>query len=644
MPTKKRNLDVDTAGPPTKKAKKSKKKKKLKAGDTGSKKKTKFKHFRAHKSVVEILKADGKTKMFEIQRVTFDPVYDGKDVLARAHTGSGKTLAFAVPIVSKLLSEGTVTRPGEGIQVLCLAPTRELAMQVETVFKSISRGLKTFCIYGGSPYGPQLDALRGGLDILVGTVGRVKDLLSTDRIKLERCKHVILDEADQMLDIGFADDVDEILNTMSEDAAAKRQIVLFSATIPSWVKSIAERFMGGSPVVIDLTQDIVNKSSGTITHQSLVCHYQERDKVLGDMLLTHVGPKDRVIIFADKKVECNTLAMSEFIKQECQVLHGDIAQKQREITTEGFRQGRFPILIATDVAARGLDITGVHLVIHLNPPSPQTYIHRSGRTGRAGKDGKSICIFTPKQARSIKEIENVVGVKLTRIGAPQAEDIAGVVSKEAMKLLKEVPENIQKLFTPHAEEAVAKSEFTAMQLLANSFAVVSGYTKESEERSMLSSSPGFTTLQMTFPHSTERWQVLNKLKYEHGDISRKVRDLTMSTDGLTAVFDVPLRAVGQFTGESYSGNQIEVCKEIPELEEDFDRRGRGRGRRGGRRGFGRNSFSRNSFGRNSFNRNNFGGDRRNAYDRYGDSSRNNRGGRRGGFGRRGRGRGRINIS
>jgi len=612
---RKRSLDatVDTPTKNDKKGKRKKKKKKKTLSDFGSlnvtplntpEKLTKFKHFRAHKTIVEILKAEGKSKMFEIQRVTFDSVFDGKDLLARAHTGSGKTLAFAVPIVSKLLNEGRPTLPGEGIRVICLTPTRELAIQVESVFKSIARGLTTFCIYGGTAYGPQLEALRGGLDILVGTCGRVKDLLSTQRIRLERCKHVILDEADQMLDIGFADDVEEILGYMSEVEAANRQVVLFSATIPDWVQSIAERYMRGSPVVIDLTQDDLNKSSGTITHQCLKCQYQQRAKVLGDMLLTHVGPKDRVIVFADKKMDCNELAMSEYIKQECQVLHGDIAQKQREVTTEGFRKGRFPILIATDVAARGLDISGVQLVIHLNPPNPQKYIHRSGRTGRAGQSGKSIVLFTPKQNSLITMIEREVGIRLTRIGAPQAKEIAGGVSLEAMKLLDEVPDSICKLFGPHAEKALAESKRSATELLAASFAVVSGYTKESEDRSLLSSTPGYTTLQMKFVRSIERWQAMNKLHYDFPHIARSVRDLQLSKDRMLAVFDVPCK----MTEDCLDDSQIELCKEIPELIEEINGRGRGQGGRrrggfGGRRGgYGRRSggympYRQNRFGR-----------------------------------------------
>jgi len=560
-------------------------------GKAGKKKaKTKFKHFRTHKSIVQKLKAEGKSKMFEIQRECFDAVFDGKDVLARAHTGSGKTLAFAVPIVSRLLNEGTSTKPGEGIRVLCLAPTRELAMQVESVFQNIAGHLSTFCIYGGSAYGPQLDALRSGLDVLVGTCGRVKDLLSTQRIRLDRCKHVILDEADQMLDIGFAEDIEEILGYFSEIEAADRQIVLFSATIPNWVKSIAKQYMRGDPVVVDLTQGDVNKSSGTITHQCLMCHYQERAKVLGDMLLTKVGPKDRVIVFADKKVECNELAMTEFIKQECQVLHGDIAQKQRETTTEGFRQGRFPILIATDVAARGLDITGVQLVIHLTPPNAETYIHRSGRTGRAGQSGTSIVLFVPKEQYMITKIEKAVGIRFTRVGAPQAKDIAGGVSQEAMKLIAKIPREIRTLFTPYAEEAIGKSDLSTTELLAASFAVVSGYTKVSEDRSLLSSTPGYLTMQMKFDRSTEKYTIWNKLRFSFGNDSQKVRDLQMSKDSLIAVFDVPLKLADAFLEDS----KIERCKQIPDLQEQYrPGGGRGRGRGRGRGGYG--SYRRMSF-------------------------------------------------
>jgi len=399
------------------------------------------------------------------------------------------------------------------------------------------------------------------------------------------------------LDIGFADDVEEILGYMSEVEAANRQVVLFSATIPGWVQSIAQKYMRGSPVVVDLTQDIANKSSGTITHQCLQCNHEERAKVLGDILLTHVGPKDRVIVFADMKKDCNELSMSEYIKQECQVLHGDIAQKQREVTTEGFRQGRFPILIATDVAARGLDISGVQLVIHLMPPNPEKYIHRSGRTGRAGQPGKSIVLFTIRETRAISMIEKEVGIKLTRIGAPQAKEIAGGVSIEAMKLLDEVPDSICELFRPHAEKAMEESKRSPKELLAASFAVVSGYTKESEDRSLLSSTPGYTTLQLQFSRTTERWQAMNKLFYDFPYVAQRVKNLHLSKDRMQAVFDVPNKMVD----DCLHDEQMELCKELPELMEEMNGGYRGRGG-GRRRGFGGRSGGfrpqrRNSFGR-----------------------------------------------
>jgi len=432
--------------------------------------------------------------------------------------------------------------------------------------------------------------LRSGLDILVGTCGRVKDLLSSERIKLDRCKHVILDEADQMLDIGFAEDIEEILGYMSEVEGSTRQIVLFSATIPPWVQSIASQYMRGTPKIVDLTQDNVNKSSTTITHQCLLCHVEDRAKVLGDMLLTYVGPRDRVIVFADMKVECNKLAMSKFIKQECKVLHGDIAQKQREITTEGFRQGRFSILIATDVAARGLDIDGVQLVIHLSPPKPETYIHRSGRTGRAGQHGTSIVIFVPKQQWMITDIEKAVGVRLNRIGAPQARDIAGGVSQEALKVISKVPENIRMLFTRQAEEVLNKSKLSIAELLAASFALVSGFTKMSEDRSLLCSTTGYATLQMMFTEATDNMKVKNKLQLSFGNGSKKVQGLQMSKDGLTAVFDVPCNVVEKFLEDT----QIEKCTKLPDLVEQYCGGG------GRRRGRGGRSFQSGSFKKGSF--------------------------------------------
>jgi len=169
--------------------------------------------------------------------------------------------------------------------------------------------------------------------------------------------------------------------------------------------------------LVDTVSKYAQQAAKSVTHMALCCHPSEREEVLADILLVYVKTNDRVMIFSETKVDCNVLSVSEHIKQECQVLHGDIVQKQREITTEGFRAGRFPVLICTDVAARGLDIEDVQLVIQLKPPSDaETYIHRSGRTGRAGKKGKSIMFYGPRDRWKVNNIEKKMGTKFKRVG------------------------------------------------------------------------------------------------------------------------------------------------------------------------------------------------------------------------------------
>uniref|UniRef100_A0A3B3Z862 RNA helicase n=1 Tax=Periophthalmus magnuspinnatus TaxID=409849 RepID=A0A3B3Z862_9GOBI len=328
-----------------------------------------FSNFRISQVTIDRLKARGVSYLFDIQVKTFDSVYDGGDVIAQARTGTGKTFSFAIPLVEKLQKDGADKTRGRAPKVLVLAPTRELAIQVAKDFKDVAKRVAIACFYGGSSYNPQIDAIRNGIDILVGTPGRIKDHLQNHKLDLSKLKHVVLDEVDQMLDMGFAEQVEEILATSyKKDSDSNPQTLLFSATCPDWVYEVAKKYMRPDCKHVDLIGKKMQKAATTVEHLAIACHWSQRAAVIGDVIQVYSGSHGRTIIFCETKKEANELAMNSSIKQSSQSLHGDIPQKQRELTLKGFRNGAFEVLVATNVAARGLDIPEVDLVVQCSPP------------------------------------------------------------------------------------------------------------------------------------------------------------------------------------------------------------------------------------------------------------------------------------
>lgn len=603
--------------------------------------------------VLKILEKEGIKELFPIQYSTFNLIQGGVDLIGKAYTGSGKTLAFVLPTISTLIKEGIKARRGEGCSLICLTPTRELCIQIAKVFETYSaRKLSVATIYGGAPYERQLRTLQSGADIVVGTCGRIKDMLERGSLKLDRCKYVILDEADEMLNIGFADDIEEILSNLTkveEGEESKVQTLLWSATIPEWINTIIDKYMRKERRLVDTVSKYAQQSAKTVEHMALCCHPSEREEVLADILLIYVKTNDRVMIFSETKVDCNVLSVSEHIKQECQVLHGDIVQKQREITTEGFRQGRFPVLMCTDVAARGLDIDDVQLVIQLMPPGDaETYIHRSGRTGRAGKTGKSIMFYSPRDRWKVKNIEKKMGTKFRRVGAPQPMQLAERCAEESVRQIKEViPEKITNLFLPLVEELA--NTMDPKNALANAFALISGYTNESNSRSVLSCSKNFTTILCeTTTECTSPGFIFGQIEKHFGyTLRQEVRGMTLLTSKMGAVFDCPTHSISQVVGIANDNIKFSKVEELPELlapegEQNsygYGNRNSGYGSRGG--------YGRSNRGGGSWNRRG-GGGRGGSWNRRGGGGRGRLSGGRGGgyrrggpsFGGRGRGGGR----
>ncbi|GMP63544.1 hypothetical protein CsSME_00025183 [Camellia sinensis var. sinensis] len=309
--------------------------------------------------LVESLHNRGITSLFPIQRAVLVPALEGRDIIARAKTGTGKTLAFGIPIIKQLSEddqERSIQRRGRLPRMLVLAPTRELARQVEKEIKECASYLNTVCVYGGVSYNTQQNALSRGVDVVVGTPGRIIDLINSGSLKLGEVQYLVLDEADQMLAVGFEEDVEVIL----EKLPAKRQSMLFSATMPVWVKKLARKYLD-NPLTIDLVGDQDEKLAEGIKLFAIPTTSTSKRTILSDLIMVY-AKGGKAIVFTQTKRDADEVSMTLTSSIPSEALHGDISQHQRERTLNGFRQGKFTVLVATDVAARGLDIPNVDLV------------------------------------------------------------------------------------------------------------------------------------------------------------------------------------------------------------------------------------------------------------------------------------------
>ncbi|KTG02067.1 hypothetical protein cypCar_00042899 [Cyprinus carpio] len=592
---------VDTPGPSSEDSDSDREK------ETPEQKEGAFSNFRISQNTIKLLQARGVSYLFDIQVKTFNSVYDGKDVIGQARTGTGKTFSFAVPLVEKLQSGAEDRRRGRAPKVLVLAPTRELAIQVAKDFKDVTRKLSVTCFYGGSSYNPQLEAIRNGIDILVGTPGRIRDHLQNNKLDLSQLKHVVLDEVDQMLDMGFAEQVEEILSvSYKKDAEEKPQTLLFSATCPSWVYDVAKKYMRSQFIHVDLIGKKTQKAATTVEHLAIACHWSQRASVIGDVVQVYSGSHGRTIVFCETKREATELSMNASIKQSAQSLHGDIPQKQREITLKGFRNGTFEVLVATNVAARGLDIPEVDLVIQCSPPNDvESYIHRSGRTGRAGRTGICICFYQRKEENQLKSVEQKAGITFKRVGVPTANDIIQSSSKDAMRFLDSVPAVAVGYFREAARELIEQRG--AEEALAAALAHISGATSL-EQRSLISSDSGFTTMILNCSQEMHNigyaWR---GLKEQLGEgIDEHIKRMTFLKGKTGVCFDVPASKVKEMQDKWQDSRrwQLSVATELPDMQESMRQSGErsfggsgGRGRRsfgfrgnngsGGRRGGGR---------------------------------------------------------
>ncbi|MFC5789444.1 DEAD/DEAH box helicase [Agromyces tardus] len=348
-----------------------------------------------------------------IQAATIPPLLAGRDVVGLAQTGTGKTAAFALPILARLdVSQKTP-------QALVLAPTRELALQVCEAFERYAahlRGVHILPVYGGQGYGVQLSALRRGVHIVVGTPGRIMDHLDKGTLDLSELKYLVLDEADEMLKMGFAEDVETILADTPED----KQVALFSATMPSTIRRISKQYLRDPEEIT-----VKNKTTTSVntTQRYLMVSFQQKVDALTRIL--EVENFEGMIIFVRTKNVTEELAEKLRARgYSAAAINGDIAQVQRERTVNQLKSGKLDILVATDVAARGLDVDRISHVVNFDiPTDTESYVHRIGRTGRAGRSGDAISFVTPRERYLLGQIEKATRQPLTQMHLPTVEDV-----------------------------------------------------------------------------------------------------------------------------------------------------------------------------------------------------------------------------
>lgn len=597
-------------------------------------------NFRISQSTIDNLEKKGIKSLFDIQAATFDTIFDGKDVLARARTGTGKTLAFAIPVVERLaLDKDYKERRGRAPRVLVLCPTRDLAKQVCGDFEQVSGNrLKTLPVYGGVPYNEQTSVFREGVDVVVGTPGRILDHIKFGNMKLHDLKFIILDEADEMLDArGFEEDMFNLLSNIQEQKETRDyQTLLFSATVPESVMQTIQRFLKEDYERIDLIGNAKNRTNTNIRHIAMPSSYHARADIIGDVVNVY-GRSGLTVIFCATKADANELGAHDKIKQDAAVLHGDIAQASREATMKAFREGKYKCIVCTDVLARGLDIPQVDLVINCQPPKdPETYVHRSGRTGRAGRSGVCVTFYKPAEEGLLSYISKRTGVQFEQLSAPRPEDIIEATTEDAFKSIDLVKPDVLPYFEEPAKQLIEKHG--AVNAVAAALAFMTGYHQGVPSRSLLTSQEGQTTLLAQISYAIQHpGYIRNIITREYPELGYDdVKGWRMTQDSMGVVFDIKssrceVTEDGEvlLVGRRWTARNITLSapKSLPPLQ---DREVRGGGGGGYNRGnsYGRgNSYNNNNRSNNSYGNNNYNNNNRGNYGRR-NNNNSNYGGRR----------------
>lgn len=373
-----------------------------------------FSRLNLHPKLVQVVAELGYTTPTEVQVQVIPLMLDGKDVIAQSQTGSGKTAAFGLPILQNLDHDN----PSRNVQALVLAPTRELAIQVADAIAQygIHLQIQVMAVYGGQHYGTSKRKLKQGVDIIVGTPGRLQDLMRQNILDLSQVHSVVLDEADEMLSMGFIEDIENILR----ETPAERQTTLFSATIPNPIRRLADKYMHDPQMI-----SIERKGITVATTEQKYYLVNEKDKLAALTRLFESEEVGATLVFTRTRISSGKLA-NELIQRgfPAEALNGDLAQEARIRVLNRFRGGQIKVLVATDVAARGLDIDDISHVFNYDLPSdPDAYVHRIGRTGRAGKEGIAVSLVTPGELHQLSRIEHYTKKQVSQSELPTEKDI-----------------------------------------------------------------------------------------------------------------------------------------------------------------------------------------------------------------------------
>jgi ATP-dependent RNA helicase DeaD len=376
-----------------------------------------------NKDVLKAVKQAGFIKPSPIQEQAIPFVLDGRDIVGQAHTGTGKTAAFGLPALSNM-----DMNKDSGVELLVITPTRELATQVsDELFKyGRNMGARTVTVYGGSSYKRQIDLIERGASVVVATPGRLLDILKKGMLKDFTPSMVVLDEADEMLDMGFLDDINEIFSYLPSN----RQTLLFSATMPKPIKLLAERILD-NPEFISITKGETTNSD--IDQEYYVIEESERDDAIIRLMDSEESKKSVVFCRTKSEVDrlSNVLSNAGYLANG---LHGDMEQRQRENVIKGFKNNSVKVLVATDVAARGIHVDNISHVFNYHIPfDPESYVHRIGRTGRAGTKGKAITLLTPLEFKELQRIKQKVGTTMKLAYVPSKNDMRDTNLKNIVK-------------------------------------------------------------------------------------------------------------------------------------------------------------------------------------------------------------------
>ncbi|MER3552884.1 MAG: DEAD/DEAH box helicase [Meiothermus sp.] len=521
-----------------------------------------FTAFSLRPEVRHALEAKGFTTATPIQAAAIPIALEGRDVLGQARTGTGKTLAFGLPIANRL--EPSRER-GRAPRAFILTPTRELALQVAKELEWLAPHLTVTPIYGGTGYGRQAEALKRGTDLVVATPGRAIDYMEQRILKLSQVEIAVLDEADEMLSMGFEEDVEKLL----EATPAGRQTLLFSATVPAWAKRLSERFQRNHTHV-----NVVKDEAISYEELALQTPVQNRLSTLSDLLYAYAP--ERTIVFTNTKAEVNELALGLDARgHSAAPIHGDMGQLDRERVMGGFRKGTTSVLVATDVAARGIDIPEVDLVVHFRlPDQNEAYLHRSGRTGRAGRAGRVVLLYGPRERRDLETLEREVKRSFRKINPPTPEEVMEARWNGLNRRLSNQPAADRNLWREYATRLVAEDGVDAV---AGMLALILGGAPA--PKSLITGEEGWVTLKLAGQRLSVNRAVALMKGAGAGDLGR------IRLEGDTAAYiDIRPEELERLGNAHIEGMRLSRASEVPAEAQSqghsgYNRQGQSRGER-----------------------------------------------------------------